>query len=305
MPADSPISGAGYYALEPAQYHADPAPRPSLSSGVAALLLTKTPRQAWMAHPRLNPDFEDEDRKQFDLGSVAHELLLGKGSGIHVIDADDWRKQETKDERKQAIANGLQPCLAKVYEQADAMVKAAREQLADDPDNHDAFTNGRGELCMFWQEQCAPGKMWMRGMIDWLMADNRRAYDYKTFAPGADPEGFVKYLVGGGKDVQDPFYCRGIGAIEGVPWDEISFRFVVQDPEPPYLLSVVELVDRDWHFERSQWAIDRWAACAVAGAYRGFIPRTHRVSPPTWAMMAWEDRKTAEEAAERAIAEAA
>ena len=38
-----------------AEYHADPAPEPSLSRSLAHTLLTRSPRHAWQAHPRLNP----------------------------------------------------------------------------------------------------------------------------------------------------------------------------------------------------------------------------------------------------------
>jgi hypothetical protein len=63
-------------------YHADPAPAPSLSSSIAKTILHQTPRHAWFEHPRLNPNFEPKDDSKFDLGSVAHELLLGKGAGF-------------------------------------------------------------------------------------------------------------------------------------------------------------------------------------------------------------------------------
>jgi hypothetical protein len=75
-----------------ALYHSDPAEQPSLSSSIAKTILSKTPRHAWLEHPRLNPAaaIVDEDDK-FNLGSVAHELILRKGGGFDICDFDNWQ----------------------------------------------------------------------------------------------------------------------------------------------------------------------------------------------------------------------
>jgi hypothetical protein len=315
-----PVKVPGYYDFTAEQYHADPAPRPSGSSGTLATLIVDTPRAAKETHPRLRtvgtPEQEEEREKKqrdkkFDLGSIAHTLLLGKGREIVVIDAADWKTKAAKEQRDEAFANGLQPCLAKTFEKAQMMVEAARLQLGDDKENSDAFTNGRAEIPLFWQEQTKPGKMWMRAMLDWQMDDRRRIYDYKTFARGADPDQFNRWLAGAGKDIQDPFYSRGVAALEGCDWQDVDFRFVVQDTEFPYLLCTVRLVPEEqeaqggrlWSYERSQWAIDKWAACAAAGLYRGFIPRTHHVAAPAWAQTQWDLRRRADEAGEQMMQE--
>lgn len=306
------VAGPGLYDnLTDAQYHADPAPGPSLSCSLAAKLITETAKSAWYRHPRLNPGFEEEDEKKFDLGTTAHALLLGKGAELHIIDADDWRKTEAKKERAEAIEAGKQPVLLKLYEKASAMAEAAREQLADDPENYDAFTDGKPEIAAVWQD----GGVWCRSQIDWLMNDRRRIYDYKTFAGerGADPEAFVDHIVRQGKDIQDPFYSRGVAALElGDPmaWFEISFRFVVQDPKPPHLLSVVELPSqaREWSMERVEWAIGRWHDCMAADRWPGFAPHTYVVGVPAWAQMKWEERRRGIELADAVavkVAEAA
>jgi len=290
------IAGPGFYTIDEAAYHADPAPTPSLSSGIVSKLITGTAADAQYAHPRLtsaDPE-DDDDNTDFDLGSVAHELVLGRGSGIHVIDAKDWRTKAAKEQRAEAIEQGLQPCLLKTYRRAEGMADAARHQLADDPENFEAFVKGEPEVGAFWIEQTTSGPIWCRSLIDWKMPNNRVIYDYKTFKPGADPEHFVEYLCREARDIQDPFYSRGVAMIEGCNWDEVTFRFVVQSPDPPYLLSVVELAShqggREWSYDRTQWAIDRWARCLKTGQFPGFVPRTYHVGIPTWAMMRWDER---------------
>lgn len=293
------ISEPGFYDIDEAAYHADPAECASLSSGIAATLIVGTPRQARYKHPRLNLDLEDVDNKNFDLGNVAHELVLGRGPGMFVIDAEDWRKKETQEKRAAAIKVGRQPCLVGVYDTARAMEAALREQLADDPDNHDAFTGGFAEQACFWREQTPMGQTWCRSLIDYRMRDRPTIYDYKTFAGerGADPDAFVRHIVGQGKDVQDPHYSRGLAMVLGVDVEDVVFRFIVQDPKPPYLASVVELdaQTKAWSAARWQWALRRWSRCLSSGEWPGFAPRTHYVGAPGYAQTQWEERLIAAE----------
>jgi hypothetical protein len=301
------IAEPGFYDLTEAEYHADPCERPSASSGILSLIVAKTLADARWAHPRLNPDFEPEDDSAYDLGSVAHELMLGKGAGIHVIDADDWRKQATKDERNEAVAQGKQPCLVKVYDQAVAMVEAGRRQLLDDPDNHDAFTNGAGEVTAIWQRESPWGPVDCRARIDWRMNSGGRLYDYKTFKPGADPEAFVKYLFREKRALQDPFYSMGESALTGIRLADVAFRYVVQSPDAPYVLSVIQLDDeaRDLAWQHAEYALERWAQAVNGGRWEGYRPRTHYVGAPSYERVRWDDRLAANQLADALDARAA
>ena len=298
------VAGPGFFPdMAEADYHADPAPSPSLSSGIASKIITGPAKAAWFDHPRLNPDFEAEDNKQFDLGAVAHKLLLQRGTEIHVIDAGDYKKQATRDERDEAIKAGKQPCLIGVHTKAEVMVRAVRDQLADDPENHDAFTNGQAEVVAVWKEPpLGDEHFYCRSMMDWLMNDRRRIYDFKTYAgeQGADPEAFIKDLIRKGRDIQDPHYSRGLAALEGCDVEEVSFRFVVVDPKPPHLVSVVELTPdaREWSLMRHDWALRRWGRCLRENRWPGFARGTYQVGAPAWAQMQWLDRQRQFEAEE-------
>lgn len=83
-PENAPL-GAGVYHLPADVYHSDPAPEPSLSSSVAKVLIAETPLHAWTASPRLNPDWEPEVKKAFDIGTAAHRLVLGVGEDFEAI----------------------------------------------------------------------------------------------------------------------------------------------------------------------------------------------------------------------------
>lgn len=322
MPDNQPpqIDRWGFFDIDAEHYHADPAPRPSMSSGLLATIVTETLATAKESHPRLGPQKTDEEKqaereKKYDLGTVAHTLVLGVGREIVVIEEADWKKKAAQEARKAAFDAGKTPCLIGTYEKAEAMRDALFLQLADMPEERETFTDvGAAEQAGFWQEQTPLGKMWGRALYDWR--DTRPGKlivrDYKTYGGqhGADPDGFVKGLIAGGRDVQDPWYSRGAAAIIGeqlgetIPWDAIDFKFIVQDPNPPYLVSVVALHDRRWSSERCQWAIDRWAAGAGSSLWRGFSPVVHMVPPPTWARIQWDERMVREFEAEQELAAA-
>ena len=90
-------------AMPLADYVRDPAPAPSLSASIAHLLLTRSPRHAWLAHPRLNPQWAPEEDERFDFGTIAHELLLeGHTNSAVVVDAPNWRKRAASEAKRAA-----------------------------------------------------------------------------------------------------------------------------------------------------------------------------------------------------------
>lgn len=314
----TPITGPGFHEMPASRYHADPAPKISLSSGFLATIVTKTVAAAVEGHPKLNPNYVEVDNKKFDLGSVAHTLVLGKGDEIAPLDFGDYKTKAAQAARDEAIAEGKQPCLLSVYENAEAMRDALFLQLGDMPSEHETFSpeHGVAELPGFAQLPVlingTERRLWGRCLPDWrATSGDLRIRDYKTYAGqlGADPGKFIRGLIETGKDIQDPWYSTICAAIlaeelgEPIEWSDIDFRFIVQDPKPPYLVSVVALDDRRWSYERMRWALDRWGAAAGAKLYRGFTPITHYVRVPTYARIQWEERMMNEFEAEQALAE--
>ena len=74
-PSES-IMQQGIVNLTAEQYHSDPCPTASLSSSIANILLDQSPLHAYLAHSRLNLQYEREESSRFDLGSAAHMMLL-------------------------------------------------------------------------------------------------------------------------------------------------------------------------------------------------------------------------------------
>src|SRR4051812_33404504 len=160
------ITTAGIYTdISAADYHADPCPTASLTQSIAKVLLAKSPLHAWHAHPRLNPDYQHDDATKFDVGNIAHKMLLGRGKEIVVIEGfDDWRTKAAKDQREEAAAAGKLAVLGKHAARADRMAIAAREQLELRGVGDLFGATGNSEVVIAWQE----GKIWLRQMIDWL-----------------------------------------------------------------------------------------------------------------------------------------
>jgi hypothetical protein len=315
------IEGPGFYDMPAEVYHADPAPKPSLSSGLLADVITGTVLEAKEGHPRLGNREPEVDNKKFDVGTIAHTLVLGKGREIVPLDYDAWTTKAAKEDRAAALAEGKSPVKAADYERALLMRTRLFEQLAEIPGEEETFHQlgtpeapiSFAEQAAFWQEPTALGRLWNRSLMDWRRGDRPVIRDYKTFGGqrGADPDGFVKWLCGEGKDIQDPHYSAGMAAVIAhqlqvdIAWDEVDFAFVVQDPNPPFLVSVVKLYpeDREWSYERRRWAIDRWAANAGSGLWRGFEPLVHEVRAPGWAKSQWEWRMLNTFEAEQKLAE--
>lgn len=275
-----PLSkNSGLTSMDAADYHADPAVAPSLSSSVLKILLNQSPAHARVAHPRLNPDFEVTNDKKFDLGTVAHELLLEGETAIRVVEADDWRTAAAKEERDLAYADGLTPLLAKDWARVEAMAQAATRQLEMFDLNPMPLASGKPEQVLLWEED----GVWCRARYDWLHDNLSAVDDLKTTAVSANPAAWSKTMLGMGAELQAAFYLRGLRKALGA---EAAWRFIVQENYPPYALSVVELspdllahagakVDR---------AIDLWRRCLADNHWPSYSRELGVIELPGWIM---------------------
>lgn len=275
---------AGIHDIPAESYHSDPCERPSLSASVAKLLVTKTPRHAWWAHPRLNPAFERVEEQKFDLGNVAHQLLLERSEErVHVVEAGDWRKKDAQEERDAARAAGMVPLLRKDWERVAAMVDAVRAQLCDWPVEPPLLVDGRPEQTLVWEE----GGVECRALVDWLHDDFTAIDDLKTTARSANPVVWSRRtMIELGCDVQAEFNRRGVRALTG---KDPAFRYVVVENEPPYALSVVAVPPSLFELGRAKvdFAIGRWRECVARGEWPGYPRTVYQAEAPAWAETAW------------------
>ena len=267
-------------------YLADPAPDPSLSRSTIMDLLYKSPRHAWFNHPRLNPDYEQEEgEEKFDIGTAAHALFLQGIDRAEVILFDDWRKKEARDLRDSARTDGRIPLLREQYNKVYEMVKVAEKALIHSQVGV-MIKEGDSELTYIWQE----GETFLRIRPDWISEDRETILDYKTTGKSADPDEFAKSVIGYGYDVQEALYKRGVSKVCGT---RPNFTFMVQETFPPYLCSFVELdlQFQDMGESKVRTGTKVWRECVASGKWPGYSDRIYTIEAPPWALASWEMRK--------------
>jgi hypothetical protein len=292
------IKTAGIYTdMTAADYHADCCPLPSLTQSIAKILLERSPLHAWHAHSRLNPDYRHDDDKKFDVGNIAHKMLLGRGKEIAVLEGfDDWRTKAAKEARETAAAEGKLAVLGKHAAKADAMARAAREQLELRGLDELFRVNGNSEVVLAWPE----GDIWLRQMIDWLSTDGLQFADFKTTGESAAPHAIARKMATDGWHIQAAMAERGLGVLTRNPGPR-QYLYVVQEDERPYALTVVEL-GRDALTiggKQIDAAVSAWARCMRANRWPGYPMQIEKPEFPGWAEQQWLDREIKDAARER------
>lgn len=284
------ILDIGCHSISGEEYHADPCIEPSLSRSTIKALLYKSPAHARWGHPRLNPDYAQENGKEaFDIGTAAHSLLLEGIDNIVVVEAEDWRGKEAKGLRDQAYTAGKTPLLLRHYSAALSMVQSARNQIAQCTELGvmDLQEGGDSELTYIWKE----GGAYCRIRPDWISKDKGLIIDYKTTSASANPAEWARTAISTACDIQEAFYRRGVKAIDG---KEPAFIFVVQETYPPYLCSFIGLPPDFSAMGKSKcdYGLFLWEQCMKSQRWPGYPNQVAWVDLPGYAAAAWETRAT-------------
>lgn len=301
VPALVRIDKPGLYKdLSHEVYHADPCVVPSLSSSIGWLLSERSPRHAFLSHPRLNPEMVREEKDIMDLGDLAHQFMLRDAERFVEIDAPDFRTNAAKDARDKARAANKIPILAKKLPEVRAMVAAGRAQLSNqelDPgDPLNAFVDGQCEVSLIWKEETEFGEVWCRCRPDWLYSSVPVCDDLKTTGVAATEEGWAKGVAFDmGSDFRAAFYERGYRAVFGVK--NVTYRFIVIETKPPYGLRIFKIGEETMGEARQkvERAIRRWAWCMANKYWPGYPRMTAIIEAPPWKMAAWQKVKMFEQ----------
>lgn len=272
-----------HHRLSGSTYHADPAPSPSLSHSVAEILLRESPMKAWYSHPRLNPNFQQDEDGKFDIGTAAHALLLEGLDNIVVCDFADWKKNEAKAQRDAARSRGKTPLLTHQAVGVRAMVKTALDFIGVSRIRN-AWQDSDAELTGVWEED----GIWLRMRADIFAVDRTAIIDYKS-TTDVSPDAFARQIVRMGYHRQDAFYRRGGQAIAGT---DPRFVFLAQSVEPPYECtlhechpSLKEIADLE-----VESIVERWRVCVESNDWPSYENRINAVMPPTYLIAAHEER---------------
>jgi PDDEXK-like domain of unknown function (DUF3799) len=274
-----------YTDVAAADYHADPCEEPSLSSSIAKVILADTPRHAWTKHPRLNPAFEPKDEQKFSLGSVAHELILGKGAGFDVLDYDDWRKREAQEKRDASWAAGRTPILAHQFEQAIEVSNSAMKHVGSLAE----WDAGKSEVVAIWNDI---GGALCRAMLDRL-SPNGIIFDVKTTDNGLSDAAINRLIPAMDYDLSAGMYVRGLSQLRPELAGRIRFWWLWVEISAPFECRLIEadattlaLGDR-----KAALAIEKWRKCVEAKSWPGYPPGITLNAYPPWAENAWLERE--------------
>lgn len=267
--------------LPESTYHADDTgEQPSLSSSIAYQLVTKSPRHAWLLHPRLG-GLRRPPTKTFDRGHLIHKLVLGKGAELAVIDAADFKTKAAREARDAAYEARQIPVLADDLADAEAAAAEVLTRLAAD----DIVLSGDSEVTAKWTETASDGTpVQCRGLLDHLRLPT--IYDLKT-CRSAHPAAIQRSMPAYGYDMQAAAYRSGIAKIHPELAGRVDFVFLFVELEPAITITpcrpsgtMRELGERRW-----RRAVDLWARCITTGAWPGYTDGIVNIEAPQWALM--------------------
>lgn len=249
-----------------ADYFANPA----FSHSDAKLLTNTTPAKfRW-----IKDNHHRDNKPEFDFGHAVHELVLGEGAGIDIIDADNWKKKADQEARKESWAAGRAPLLTREYEEAKACAAAVTEH----PTAAKLLANRtHTEQAMFWPD----GNLTLKAKLD-LVAGPVGA-DLKT-TDDASTDKFGRSAANFGYATQDAWYREAMRQCLGI--DDPLFVFIVVEKSPPYLVNCIQLdpYDVELGARANRLAIEQYRTCVETGNWPGHGDGVNEASLPRW----WE-----------------
>ena len=278
------MTGPGlYYSMPAAEYHADCCDEPSLSSSIANILLTSTPKHARAAHPRLNPAAKNVSTKAMDLGSVTHELLLGRGSGFECLPFDDYRSPPARHWRDNVIARGKIPIKSEELDVGFRMASSVRSILVEIPGIARALIDGNAEPVAIWRDKLGPI---CRTMIDWLDLEGGIIWELKTTRTGIGDRSLNAKIAGEDTafDMRAAFRQRGLAHL--FPSRDFVFRWIFVESSEPFEARVFEADEttRVIGERRCEFAISKWHECLTANSWPGYPRKIETAQYPDWAI---------------------
>lgn len=271
---DVPDDPRGFYAsIDEEKYHAHAG---SLSHSGAKVILRAPALFQWQkAHPVY--------KTTFDFGSAAHAMVLGVGAELVVHEYDATKVKSPKATnawKEQQEEVRARPNSVLLLPDEYAHVQDMADQLSSHRKAMELLSIGEPEVSAFALDE-ETGVL-MRCRYDWRRP--RIGVDYKTtVAGGAQPDEFVRTAHKLGYHGQQDWYCH-VAEILGEPLQ--GFGFIVQEKEPPYLVTVIELPAElvELGRDRNRLARQMFRDCTESGHWPAYVPDDQIATPqaPDW-----------------------
>lgn len=226
----------------------------------------------------------------WDFGSAAHKVVLGSGPEMVVVPHPDWRTKDAKAMRDEARAAGKIAILERDHERVQDMAAAIRAHPMANALLNPEY--GHAEQSLFWHDP--ESGILLRSRFD-VLRDKvpGRLYipDYKT-GDSANPDSFARSAANFGYPQQDAWYTDGA---KSLGYEDPAFLFIIQEKEPPFLVSVVELDDeaRRAGRARNRRAITVYRSCIDNARWPGYVADDDLevIRLPYWYLRASEESR--------------
>lgn len=232
-PTVFPSLGVGlHYNVPAATYHSDPTETPSLNSGIARTILSKSLAHAFAEHPRLGSTSKKEATDAMNTGSLVHALIAGTvDDEVELGDFATFRSKAAQEWADKVRASGKIPALERDMEAARPIAEALREKaargLTDNP-----FTQGRHEVTAVWERNGA----FYRARYDALIAKDGEPWtiwDWKVTGDVSIAEVKRKFRRFG-YHLQAAHYLKGADVLCPKFAGRHSFVFAFVEDKAPY-----------------------------------------------------------------------
>lgn len=282
-----PLGIGLHYGVPADVYHNDPCERPSLSSSLAHTLATKSPRHAWLQHPKLGGGAWKTPTPSMNEGSIAHELLLGAGKGFEVIEAKDFKTKVAQELRDAAIAAGKVPVLERAFTEAKSIAHLLAKKLSED---YDIRLIGKSEVVAVWEEEHETGPVLVRSMFDHLIESRGKIYDLKKIV-SADPDTCERHAYDYGYDIQAHSYLRGFERLVPRLAGRADFEVLFFELEPPYCITPLRPDGMFRELGRRRWnrAVNSWAPSLLNNHWPEYSAKTKTIGVKPWALAKEEE----------------
>lgn len=264
-------------------YHADPCIVPSLSASTAKALIEKSPRKAYLEHPKLG-GMRRKTTKQMDRGTVVHALVLNQKLNVEVLDFPDFRTNLAKTARDLATASGNVPDLREEMGQYMEMANNIRANLKE----HGIELCGKSEGTALWKDHDDDGnEVQCRSRFDHSIVQDGTFWviDLKTCAD-ANPRVLTQQILNYGYDLQAAAYVRAVEKSDPQWQGRVKFLFLFAEDNPPYPVTPILLDGAFRHLGQSKWrrAVNIWSDCLRNNRWPSYTVGPIHVSPPQWAI---------------------
>lgn len=289
--AITPLATGVHADVDAARYHADDlCAEPSLSSSLAKVLVTQTPRAAWLQHPRLNARFNpfETGSDKFALGDATHDTLSSDGRRIDLAPFNDWKSGDARKFRDKSRAQGRVPLTKPQAVQVAGIAATTLNQLV-----RLKIDLGAQEHVFIAHNHGAT----LRAMMDSFAPPFVR--DFKcTKINLANDVTVGRHLVEMGYDLRAWFYLHVAGLVFPEWAGRLRFEWIMVEEDEPH---GVRIVEADATFlemgrRKGQHAIRLWERCMASGVWPHLEDLSRTVPYPNWAENQWLERETSDPA---------